>query len=123
MKRFKKSKFDPYIEEIKALVDSGCSARQIADAIENKMDDVVDENALYVFITSRELRTRRTREENVSLIPRCEGCENCMTVLNTKDNDVWLCVEAKRIANKSCKTSPLWCPKRERKVMGKSIIT
>jgi hypothetical protein len=117
VKRFKKSKFDPYINEIKSLVDSGCSARQIADAIEGKMDDVVDDSALYVFIVSRGLRTKRTREENAGAIPHCERCENCMTVMNTNDNDVWLCVETKRIANKSCRTSPQWCPKRERQAV------
>lgn len=115
-KRLRKSKFDPYIKEIAALLDTGLSVARVAEEIEYHFDDIVDSNALYTFIRSRDLRSKVTMGgTNLNYdAPCCEGCDDCLTVTNTNESEVLLCLPSKRIVNKSCKTSPIWCNKRKK---------
>ena len=114
MRRHKKSKFDPYIKEIAIYLSMGMSTRQIAELIEYHFDDIVSESALYAFIRSRGLKSKVTQGGNNPNydIPLCEKCDDCETIINTANNEVLLCVPAKRLINRSCKTSPMYCPKR-----------
>ena len=116
-RRNKKSKFDPYIKEIAALLDSGLSVRKVAEVIEPKMDDVVDDNALYVFIKSRGLRSYVTQggTNKDFAVPHCRSCNECLSILNTKESDVMVCLKSKRMVSKTCQTSPIWCELRESK--------
>lgn len=115
VKRHKKSKFDPYIAEIAKYVVTGMSVREIAELIEYHFDDVVSESALYTFMRSRGIQSRVTMGgTNLNYdAPRCAGCEDCLTVINTNESEVQLCFPSKRIVNRSCKTSPMWCYKRK----------
>jgi hypothetical protein len=110
------SKFDPYIEEIGKYVVRGCSVREIAELIEYHFNDAVAESALYTFMRSRGLQSTVTQGgTNLEYeAPCCQGCENCLRVLNTNETEVNVCLITKRIVNKSCKTSPDWCVKREK---------
>lgn len=106
-KRPKQSKFEPYREMISELIDSGLKIREIADEIEPLMDDIVDENALYCYIRSKDLLSK-----NGLSVPKCQGCDGCMMITNTNETEVLLCLPSKRIVNRSCQTSPQWCSKR-----------
>lgn len=114
-RRTKRSKFDPYIKEIAALLDSGLSIRKVAEVIEPKMDDAVDDNALYRFIKARGLRSYVTQggTNKEFDIPYCQGCNNCRSVQNTEDTKVRLCTKSWRMISKTCQTSPIWCELRE----------
>jgi hypothetical protein len=103
----KPSKFEPYRETIADLLDSGLKIREVADVIEPLMDDAVDENALYCYAKSKGLLSR-----GIVSVPKCEGCNDCLTVTNTNESEVLLCLPSKRIVNRSCRTSPVWCEKR-----------
>ena len=114
-RRSKRSKFDPYIKEIAALLDSGLSVGKVAEIIETKMDDVVNSNALYAFIKSRGLRSNVTQggtNKDFS-VPYCSSCKNCMTVKNTRENESRVCLKSKRMISKTFRTSPIWCELRQ----------
>lgn len=113
-KRIKKSKFDPYINEISEYLASGMSVRKIAEIIDVYFDDIVDESALYAFINSRGLRTKYHGGLGKNYKPPiCDKCENCHEVLNTNGNTIRMCYYS-RLVSRSCKTSPEWCPKRKK---------
>lgn len=95
------------------------SVHCVAERIELKMDDIVDDNALYVFIKSRGLRSFVTQggtNKDLS-VPYCRSCEHCMIIKNTGDTDVMVCLKSKRMVSKSCQTSPMWCDLRKQKVI------
>ncbi|MDF2615416.1 MAG: hypothetical protein K0Q47_71 [Sedimentibacter sp.] len=113
--RPRRSKFDPYIEEISDLLKTGLSINKVADLISIYFDDPVDMSALYAFAYSRGLDRRVTQggtNKNYS-IPNCNKCKECIKVLNTHDSEMLLCFKAKRLISKTCKTSPMWCDKRK----------
>lgn len=114
-RRNKRSKFDPYIKEIAALLDSGLSVGKVAEIIETKMDDVVNSNALYAFIKSRGLRSNVTQggtNKNFSA-PYCHSCKDCMKIQNTRGNESRVCLKSKRMISKTFRTSPIWCELRQ----------
>lgn len=114
-KRNKRSKFDPYITEIKALLDTGMPVSGVATEIEPKMDDVVNTDALYMFIKSRGLRSHVTQggTNKDFNVPHCQKCNNCRNVQNTEDTEVRLCTKSWRMVSKTCQTSPMWCELRK----------
>ena len=107
------SKIEPHQELITTLLDSGLKIREVADAIEPLMDDVVDENALYCYA-----KTKGLLSNGLSIIPRCEGCESCIMIINTNESEVRLCLTAKRVVSRSVRTSPVWCDKRKGEKVG-----
>jgi hypothetical protein len=115
-KRHKKSKFDPYIEEITKYVVTGATVKEIAELIEYLFDDIVDINALYCFMRSRGLQSRvsmgGTNKDFTA--PYCRGCDDCIEITNTHHVKSLLCLAAKTMIPKTCTTSPIWCHKRER---------
>lgn len=113
-KRHRKSKFDPYITEIIKYVLAGMTVQEIADLISYHFEDVVDREAVYSFMRSRGIQSRVTQGgTNLNYkAPRCTDCDNCITVINTTGKDVLLCLAAKRIVNRTCATSPMWCQRR-----------
>jgi len=106
----RKSKFEPYRETISTLFDSGLKIREVADALDSYMDDVVDINALYCYARSRGLLSNC----KPCAVPKCAGCDGCIQIINTHDKPVLLCMSAKRIVSRSCRTSPEWCEKRKK---------
>lgn len=115
-KRKKSSKFDPYINEISEYLASGMSVRSIAEHLDMYFDDIVSEDSLYSFIASRGLKTKYSGGLGKYYEPpRCENCENCHEVINVNESTIRMCYYS-RLINNSCKTSPQWCPKRERQV-------
>jgi hypothetical protein len=113
-KRRKPSKFDPYVVEIATYLSMGRTIQEVAELIEYHFDDAVSKDSLYMFIRSRGLKSKVTQGgTNLQYqAPCCQGCENCLKVINTNEVEVNVCLVAKRIVNRSCKTSPPWCMKR-----------
>lgn len=114
MRRYKKSKFDPYINEITKYVIAGMTVREIAELVQYHFDDVVDESAVYSFMRSRGIQSRVTMGgANLKYnAPKCNECSNCLMVLNTNETEVRMCLPAKRMIRACCTTSPMWCEKR-----------
>jgi hypothetical protein len=112
--RRKKSKFDPYLNEITEYAAAGMTVQGIAERIQKYFEDYVEESAVYAFMRSRGIQSRVTQGgTNLNYkAPRCTDCDNCITVINTTGKDVLLCLAAKRIVNRTCTTSPMWCQKR-----------
>jgi len=114
IKRHKISKFDKHINEISEYLDAGMSVRKIAEQLDQYFDDAVNEDALYSFIASRGLKTKYSGGLGKYYEPpRCESCEDCHEVINTNNSTVRMC-HYSRLINNSCKTSPVWCPKRKK---------
>jgi len=114
MRRHKKSKFDPYINEITKYVMAGMTVREIAELVQYHFDDVVDESAVYSFMRSRGLKSKVTQggtNPNYD-IPNCDECKDCIRVINTRETETRVCMSQKRIIPKACMTSPMFCPKR-----------
>ena len=113
-KRFRRSKFDPYITEIAKYAAMGMSVQEIADLISYHFDEFVDKEAVYAFMRSRGIQSRVTMGgTNLEFsAPKCDECSDCLTVLNTNKTEVRVCLPAKRMVSKSCYTSPMWCEKR-----------
>jgi hypothetical protein len=115
MKRFKKSKFDPYTAEILEMLESGATSQEIADDLEQYFDDVVNPNSICCFIRSRELASKVTQggtNKNYQA-PTCRDCINQFSVADMYGKQSYrLCTKSNRLVNKSCKTSPMWCKKR-----------
>ena len=113
-RRYKRSKFDPYILDIAKYALAGMTVREIAELLQPYFDEVVDESAVYAFMRSRGIQSRVTQGgTNLNYkAPRCTDCDNCITVINTTGKDVLLCLAAKRIVNRTCATSPMWCQRR-----------
>jgi hypothetical protein len=114
--RHRKSKFDPYITEIVQYVVTGMSVREIAELIEYHFDDAVNVNALYRYMRAKGIKSMVTQGgTNLEYdVPKCDGCTECQTILNTHENKLNLCMLSKRIVSKSCFTSPMWCEKRKK---------
>lgn len=110
----RKSKFDPYLEEITEYIEAGMSIREIAEKLSPYFEDAVADGALYSFIESRGLHSKVTMGGRNKMydIPLCSKCDECWEIQNTAYSTVQLCVPCKRLVNRSCKTSPMWCPKR-----------
>jgi hypothetical protein len=113
-KRKRKSKFDPYIVEIAKYLAMGMTIQETAELIEYHFDDVVNRDALYVFMRSRGLQSMVTMGGTNSEYeaPCCGECDSCLTVTNTNKSEARVCLTAKRMISKSCHTSPIWCEKR-----------
>lgn len=113
----RKSRLDPYIDEIKEMLATGCTYQQIADAMSEHFENwMVTTNNIYSLVHNRNLRSLVTKgcRNNRIDIPHCDGCDKCILVLNTtKSAKVRVCVELKEIVSRSCATSPAECPKRE----------
>lgn len=113
-KRHKKSKFDPYINEISEYLAAGMSVRAVAEQLDEYFNDAVDENALYTFISSRGLKTKYSGGLGKHYEPpRCDKCEGCFEVIGLNDKPVRICYGSRLIGN-GVKTSPAWCHLRER---------
>ncbi|MBH1941665.1 hypothetical protein I5677_12250 [Mobilitalea sibirica] len=106
MKR--KSKFDPYINDIIYYLNLGYPVIRVAEQLDQYFDDIVDMSALYTFIRSRALKNTSVRKYRV---PHCDNCEDCHEVINTNDEGIRMCYYCRLIPN-SVITAPLWCPKR-----------
>lgn len=117
MKHHRKSKFDPYIEDIKSLVSMGYTVRQVADELDIIMNDTTDESALYGFMVSREIRTQNYSggKNRKYQAPQCNTCEGCFEVIGLNGNPTRMCYSSRLISG-SVTTSPPWCPRRERQV-------
>jgi hypothetical protein len=114
-KRIKKSKFDPFKNEIEEYMLAGMSTPQIAVKIQKHFDETVDESALYGFTRSRGLRNRVTRGgTNLNYkAPRCENCEDCyMGIAMNGKYKIKICGKNHRVIGMSVNTSPMWCEKR-----------
>ena len=113
-RRYKRSKFDPYILDIAEYALAGMTVREICELLQPSFEDIVDESAVYAFMRSRGIQSRVTMGgTNLEYkAPRCAECADCLTVINTSGNNVLLCLPAKRLINRSCHTSPIWCRKR-----------
>ena len=120
IKRHKKSKFDPYINEITEMVGMGLSTNKIACAIEKYFEDIVSNDALYVFIKHRGIESKVKKGLNA---PKCEGCQGCYTVTSHDGkSNVRICKKSNRAIWGSVKTSPPWCEERRLKD-GKENVT
>jgi hypothetical protein len=114
IRHHKKSKFDPYTNEISGYLDAGMSVRNIAERLDEYFDDAVDENALYAFISSRGLKTKYSGGLGRHYEPpRCNNCEGCFEVIGLNDKPTRICYGARLIGN-GVKTSPEWCHKRKK---------
>lgn len=112
----RKSKFDPYINEISEYLASGMSVRKIAKHLDEYFDDVVSEDALYTFISKRGLKTKYSGGFGKHYVPpKCDQCEGCNEVIGINDKPVRMCYNTRLIGN-GVKSSPEWCHKRERQV-------
>lgn len=112
----KGSMFDPYIDEIKEMLDAGCSYGQIADELSGKIDRDFSESAIFHFVRTNGLRSLVTQgcRENRLDIPCCDRCEECTKVWNTElTNKHRLCKLLMAIVSPNCNSSPMQCPKRE----------
>lgn len=114
-RRFRRSKFDPYIIEITKYASMGMTVQEIADLISYHFDEPVSKDALYPFMRSRKIQSRVTMGgTNLEFeAPNCDECKNCIEVINTKGSNIRICLTAKKVVSRSCKTSPMWCYKRE----------
>lgn len=117
MARGRKSKLEPYADEIKAMISDGCTYSKIADEMSLHFDDwAVSYGAVACFVKRNGLESKVTqgcRNDRI-IIPQCDGCESCVLVLNTtKSSRVRVCMELKEIVSRSVITSPMECPKRE----------
>ena len=115
--RRRRSKFDPYMDEFIEMLETGCTYRQIADAMEQHFDDgtTVSESQIWQIVHNRGLKSQVTQGSRNGriYIPRCENCDKCLEVLNTtKVSTVRVCTELCQIISRSCLTSPMDCPKR-----------
>lgn len=113
----RKSKFDPYIEEIKVFADMGYSIRKIAEELDQCSGDIVDESALYAFMRNRNIKSKHFQggKNRGYQPPVCAECEGCFEVIGLNDKPVRICYGARLIGN-GVITSPPWCHKRERQV-------
>ena len=117
MARGRKSRLEPYADEIKAMISAGCTYSKIADEMSLHFDDwAVSYGAIAGFVKKNGLESKVTQgcKDDRIFIPQCDGCESCMLVLNTtKSSRVRVCMELKEIVSRSVVTSPMECPKRE----------
>ena len=90
--RRKKSKFDPYLNEITEYAAAGMTVLGIAERIQKYFEDYVEESAVYAFMRSREYSHESHKAEQILTIkPQDVDCDNCITVINTTGKDVLLC--------------------------------
>ena len=115
--RPRKSQYDPYLEDIKEMLESGLSYSQISEEMYDRFDIDVEPVTIGYFIKSRGLRSIVTRGKNDGrvFIPKCKECECLTEVQTTKKTGYWLmCKKMKRIISRTCQTSPMDCPLREK---------
>jgi len=113
-RHFKKSKFDPYINEISEYLAAGTPVSKIVEKLDNYFDDAVNADALYAFINSRGLKTKYSGGLGRYYEPPvCDKCENCHEVIGLNNKLVRMCYST-RLISWSVKTSPDWCHLRER---------
>lgn len=114
--RSRRSMFDPYITQIKELLDGGCTYQQIADRLENCFDDAVNVSSLAAFCKRRGLRslvTQGCRNGRIE-IPNCNECQHCkLTQNSTRTKTVRVCDQIPAIISRSVLNSPMDCPKRD----------
>lgn len=116
-RRPRKSRFDPYIDEIRDMVASGMSYSQIADEFSERMDIDIEPCTIGYYVRCRGLQSRVTRGKNDGrvFIPHCKSCEYRSEVMNTLRTGNWLmCEKMRAIISRTCQTSPMDCPLREK---------
>ena len=111
----RRSKYDPYIGVIVIMLDGGSTYQQIADELCRMGLLTADRDSLYSYCRKNELQSRVTIGSHTADIPHCDTCVRCIEVTNTTGHEERLCVELLRIVARSCKTSPVDCPKRGRR--------
>lgn len=118
MGRDGRSRLDPYHDEIKELLAAGKTYQQIADVLQEQMDETVLDTSVAYYVRHREdLSSRVTRGRNNGRvhIPRCEGCLHHVSAQGAYDpaKVVRVCMKSRRQIPVACPTSPLWCERRE----------
>ena len=116
-KRHKKSKLDPYYDFIKEMLESGMSYNQIADELYFQYDVECVAGTVGIFARNRGLPNIVTRGKNNGRvnIPTCTGCKCLIEASNTMRNGtVLVCTKIPAVISRSCTTSPMDCPFREK---------
>lgn len=94
---------------------AGVHTSRFADELFRKGLFDADKDSLYQFCRKNELQSRVIMGSHTADIPHCDECVRCIEVTNTTGHEERLCVELLRIVARSCKTSPVDCPKRGRR--------
>lgn len=116
-KRHKKSKLDPYYDFIKEMLESGMSYNQIADELYFQYDVECVACTVGNFARNRELPNIVTRGKNDDrvTIPHCNGCACRIEASNTlRNGTVLVCTKIPAVISRTCTTSPMDCPLREK---------
>lgn len=115
--RKRRSKYDPYLEDIADMIAAGCTYAQIEEALWEKGLESANSGSIAYICHEKGIRSRVTKgARDGRYIPCCDGCENCRDVRNTTGKSVWICTRLMRLVSKSVKTSPVECPKRREKL-------
>ena len=116
-KRHKKSKLDHYYDFIKEMLESGMSYNQISDELYSQYDIECVASTVGNFARNRGLPNIVTRGKNDGrvAIPHCDGCECRIEASNTMRNGtVLVCTKIPAVISRTCTTSPMDCPLREK---------
>ena len=109
----RKSKYDPYTDIIREMMDAGCTYGQIEEELWSRGMEDADYSSIAYFCKCRAIKSRVTKgARDGRYIPHCEGCLKCIEVTNTVGKEERICTELLRIISRSTKTSPMECPKR-----------
>ena len=81
----------------------------------NNLEKERDRRRDYYHRNKEKIINAQREKRNINKV-ECSECENSLEILDIKGDKCRMCDILKRVINKSCKTSPLWCPRRERLV-------
>lgn len=114
-RKSRKSKLDPYIDEIKEMLEVGCTYQHIAEVMTDCMNgEIVSDSQVWQIANNRGLITQVVKDAKSRDLPHCDNCNQCLRIKSTtKATKYRICMELRQAIPQSCRTSPMECRKRK----------
>jgi len=108
--RKRRSKFDPYEEQITKWCQAGMPVKEMADRLFEETGEIFDEPAIHSYIFRHRLR-ERPWVDVYEARNQCNECEHCHKYINTNNTEGRICSLYWRVIQNGVRHSPFWCEK------------
>lgn len=108
--RTRRSKFDPYKEQIRTWCLEGKPVREMADKLMEIDEGLSDEQAIHTYIRRHSLRNRPWQDV-YDARNKCDECDHCHIYTNTNNTEGRICCLSWKTIQPNVFYSPKWCEK------------
>ena len=106
----RRSRLDPYKDQITDWSQRGVTATKMADMLLEETGELFSEQMIYTYIYKHGLRYRPWKDVYEAR-NKCNDCEYCHKYINTNYSQGRICTLSWRTIQSNVINSPVWCEK------------